>query len=193
MSDTLFFIEIDILRHPFNREEYQRVMDLYHRAFPKRERIPFSFLEKRADRKQADFFGIYENDILLGIMYCVYDGDLIYIFWFAINDAVRGQGCGSRILREFAEQNKDKRILLNIEDTEEPCDNPEQRKSRKNFYLRNGFQECGYRVREKGGSFEMLSLGGKVEKEEYEHLLLQYFGRFWFAFYYGLHREKRER
>ena len=60
---------------------------------------------------------------------------------------------------------------------DENCDNYEERKKRKEFYLKNGFREAGYSTREYGVEYEMLYLGGNVSYEEFLALIRKYFGR----------------
>ena len=55
--------------------------------------------------------------------------------------------------------------------------NEKRKKKRKEFYLKNGFQEAGYSTKEYGVEYEMLYLGGKVSYEEFLALIRKYFGR----------------
>ena len=48
---------------------------------------------------------------------------------------------------------------------------------RKAFYLRNGFEDLQYTVREAGVTYEMLSFGGPVSRREYEQVMQVLFGR----------------
>lgn len=141
-------------------------------------------MKRKAKSAKADFFGVFDKEKFIGLLYCVYDQDIVYVFWFAVNDKVRGGGYGSKILQEFIRLNEGKRIVLNIEDTKAPCSNQKQRDRRKRFYKKNGFKECHYRVVEKKESFEMFYYGENVTKEEYERLLKRFFGRIRFALYY---------
>ena len=45
--------------------------------------------------------------------------------------------------------------MLCIEEVDEKYDNYKQRVHRKNFYLRNGFQEMGFKYVEKDVKYEM--------------------------------------
>lgn len=174
----------DLKKAEGGKEECKNLFDLYYRAFPREERISLFFLKRKAKSAKADFFGVYDGKKFVGLLYCVYDQDIVYIFWFAVNDKVRGGGYGSKILKEFIRQNEGKRIVLNIEDTQVPNKNQKQRDRRRRFYLKNGFKECHYRVVEKKESFEMFYHGRNVTREEYEKLLKRYFGRILFALYY---------
>jgi len=51
------------------------------------------------------------------------------------------------------------------------CEENELRRRRKNFYLRNGYEETDIRYRWQEESYEILSSGGIVTKED--------FGNFW--------------
>ena len=49
--------------------------------------------------------------------------------------------------------------MLCIEEVDEKYDNYKQRVHRKNFYLRNGLQEMGFKYVEKDVKYEMLYVG----------------------------------
>ena len=87
-------------------------------------------------------------------------------------------------MEEIKRKNAGRRVILNIETLDEECDNREERVRRKNFYLKNGFNEAGYKTRENNVVYEMLYYGGSVSEEEYSALIEKYLGKFFFKFYY---------
>ncbi|ASR47482.1 hypothetical protein B4V02_12770 [Paenibacillus kribbensis] len=50
------------------------------------------------------------------------------------------------------------------------------------FYLNHGYKETNLSIQERGETYQMLILGGEIEKEEYRELLKFTMGRtlFWF-------------
>ena len=66
--------------------------------------------------------------------------------------------------------------MLCIEEVDEKYDNHKQRVHRKNFYLRNGLQEMGFKYVEKGVKYEMLYVGEKLSSKVYDELMLYYCG-----------------
>ncbi len=161
-----------------------QVKELYMEAFPPEERIPFFFIKKKAKTKDADIFSVYDDGKFIGIVHCVYYLDIVYIYYLAIKKSERANGYGTKLLRALSHKFADKRITLNIEVITQDCDNRELRVKRKEFYMKNGYKECGYYVKEKDVPFEMLYCGRYVCMEEYEELIANYFGKFLFKRYY---------
>ena len=106
-------------------------------------------------------------------MYIVFDEDIVFVFYFAVQSDVRGMGYGSQILDNLKSLYPHRRFILNIEEPDEGSDNHEQRRKRKQFYLRNVFRECRFKMVEKNVVYEMLCCGGDVAYPEYEQPLLQ--------------------
>ena len=157
---------------------------LYKEAFPKEERPPLFYLKAKAKKSCSDSICIYDGKKFAGLLNLIYHKDLVYVFFFAVAKDLRGKGCGTRILSELKDMFPGRRLALNIEATDDECGNLEQRVKRKSFYLKNGFEECGYNLTEKGVKYEMLSYGGKVKAEEFKELLKNYMGSFLFRIYY---------
>ncbi len=176
---------IKLIKNPYQTiNDYRNIISceeselrrLYHSAFPKDEQFPFYYLKKKAKHSNADFFGIYDDVVFVGLVYNIYYKDMIYIFYFAIDDGLRGQGYGSRTLAMIKKHAKGKRVLLNIEHVDKKYDNYEERITRKGFYEKNGFKDCNILTSEKGIELDLLSYGGQINKYEYSQLLKRYFG-----------------
>lgn len=98
---------------------------------------------------------------------------MVHIIYFAVEEALRGRGLGSRILEEMRRANPGKRLLVDIEEPSGAAPNNAQRLRRRDFYLRCGYRETAVRYPWRGEDYVILSLGGTVTDEE--------FGRFWEA------------
>lgn len=120
-------------------------------------------------------------------MYNVYYKDIIYVFYLAINENLRGQGYGSKILNLIKDKYSNHRIILNIEEIDKNSDNYKQRVKRKEFYKKNGFYDLNYTIKEAGVTYEMLMYSKKnkdVTKEEFMQLMNSYLGNFLFKYVY---------
>lgn len=157
---------------------------LYKEAFPKEERAPLFFLKAKAKKKVSDCFGIYDEDTFVGLLNLIYHKDIVFVFYFAVRADLRGKGYGTRILDALKEKFPARRLILTIEDPDEPCENREQRQKRKAFYQKNCFAACGYPMIEKGIAYQALSFGGQVSADELQALLKAYMGGFWYRLYY---------
>ena len=165
-------------------EMKRQLKELYFRSFPKEERVPWFFMNAKSRKDGANLYGVYDGDIFVGLVHEVYFRDITYVFFLAVSPKLRGKGYGGAVLEEIKRKNEGRRVILNIETLDEECDNREERVRRKNFYLKNGFNEAGYKTRENNVLYEMLYYGGIVSEEEYSALIEKYLGKFFFKFYY---------
>ena len=175
---------IDIVK---DRRYHRNTINLYRNAFPIAERIPVFIMKSRAKRGKAGFYSLMENDKFVGLAYQVFYKDIVYIFFFAIEESLRGQGYGSNVLSCIKEQYPDKRIILMAEAPDEKSRNNEERIKRIRFYNSNGFNEIGYNVMEVGVIYTMLcynSNGKEVSKPEFRELMREFWGDFLFEHMY---------
>lgn len=159
-----------------------RIRQLYTMAFPKEERAPLALLYRRAKQARAEFSAVLDSDRLIGLTFLAGTGEIATLMFFAIEEAARGQGYGSQVLRAVQQRCRGKRLFLNIEPLDPKAQNYAQRVKRKAFYLQNGFEDLQYTVREAGVTYEMLSFGGPVDRQAYEQVMQALFGRFLYFF-----------
>ncbi len=167
-----------------NNNISKRLERLYRAAFPREERPPYFYIKWKAMKQGADFFGIYDNNRFIGLIYTVTNKDVAYIFFFAIEEDYRGLGYGSQVLSKVKHKYRDKRIVLCIEALDENSANYDERIKRKEFYAKNGFFDTGVRVREFGVNYEMLSCFGDVSYDDYNRLMHHYLGEIAYNFFY---------
>ncbi len=106
----------------------------------------------------------------LGIVITILHKDIVLLDYFAVSPVLRGQGIGSEVLKLLNQRYQGKRILLEIEDPEEPCKNRGERLRRKAFYLRNGLTVQNYKVWLFGIKMLILTNGATVSYEEYHEI-----------------------
>lgn len=169
------------------KEKLQNIKKLYLEAFPAEERVPFFYLKYKLSRPSADCFHIYADGRWIGFLYIVFYEDIVFVFYFAVQSDVRGMGYGSQILDKLKSLYPHRRFILNIEEPDEGSDNHEQRRKRKQFYLRNGFRECRFKMIEKNVVYEMLCCGDDVTYPEYEQLIKNYLGSRLYKLYYKVY------
>ena len=93
----------------------------------------------------------------------------ILLFFFAVQENFRGQGIGSKCMKELQEYGKGSSIFIEVEAPEEETVEEErvQRKRRIVFYERLGFtkvEKIEYRL--KGHAYHWMVLGKQVKAEE---------------------------
>lgn len=159
-----------------NKIEQERCYNLYIKAFPREERMPFTLMQLFSKRNCADWWSFYDGDTHVGFIHIIKDGDVGYVFYYAIREGLRGKGYGSRILSFIKEKYSGTRLILAIEPIDESADNYEERVRRKKFYARNGFFSCGRRIKEAGVEYEMLGTHDTVTNEDFERVMKAFLG-----------------
>ena len=144
------------------------IESLYLTAFPREERTPFAMLLSTAPGN--DFLSFREGETLRGFCFAVTVGDLTHILFFAMADGCRDRGFGTQALALLKERYAGQRLLADIEDPAEPgSPNPEQRRRRRQFYLRCGFSVSPVRYVWRGTAYEIVVSGGELTPEEFDH------------------------
>lgn len=105
-------ISIDTIDHPL----YKRFEELYQKSFPifEQRTLTQQLTAFEADQYHLTAFQDQQEQFLGFISYWEFES-YIYIEHFAINNALRGKGYGSLILREFIADNRPKITLLEID------------------------------------------------------------------------------
>ena len=155
---------------------YRRLKQLYLEAFPPEERAPLFFLRMKACAHACDMLGVYDEDQFVGLTILVPHAEMVYVFFLAVEAAQRGGGRGTAILAEIARQYQGKRLMLCIEDPDEPGDNLPLRLRRKAFYGRCGYEPAGFKVCENGVVYEMLATA-PVTYADYQQLMTAFLGK----------------
>ena len=145
--------------------DMRKVKRLYKKAFPAIERRPFFML------KQKDKLLVLDDGEVSGFFSLASWEDILYVEYYAVSKERRGRKYGSKGLEELKKLYPDRRIFLEIERLDPAAKNAVQRKRRKAFYLRNGFESSGIFVNVKGCDYELLCLNGKLTYEEYQKVL----------------------
>ena len=152
-----------------NKNILKEIHPLYESSFPVDEKVPYFILKQQAKKEISDIIGVYDNQEFIGFIILVYDQDIVFVWYLAIVPYLRNKGYGSQILQIINQTYSNKRIILNVEEVT----NNEQFK-RKQFYLKNGYRECGFKTMEYGVIYEMLFVHDKVSCDEYLNMMRKY-------------------
>lgn len=150
----------------------EQIKRLYQTAFPEEEQIPWADLLRLVKEMPLDFTAYYDNEVFIGLT-IVYPRPTYNWFWyFAVCEELRGKGYGQQILTQLIERYKDSSNILDMESPEHPSPNPEQRKRRHEFYLRNGFRDTHVYRSFDDNTFTIMMMGeGTFTKEDYDDIL----------------------
>lgn len=153
------------------KEHLPRIKRLYRDAFPRSERMPFFIIRRECKKGSAEIFAVVSNSGRFGgFAVTMRRGDIVMLSYFAICPQLRDRGIGSRVIKALMRRYKDARFILEIEDVNEPCEDPETRLRRREFYLRNGMISAGFTAHVFMSDLEVLTSGKPVTFEEYRDL-----------------------
>lgn len=147
--------------------QWIRIYRLYHSAFPRSEKKPFSMILKMCKKGKSDAWYCENDGKFAGLVITINGPDKILLDYLAVNEKMRGRGVGSKLLREMRKIYTGKGIFLEIETVKEDAENAEERKRRKKFYLSNGMTELRVQVELFGVDMELLGYDCSLTFEEY--------------------------
>lgn len=165
-----------ILKRARRKIDFVIIKKLYIDSFPANERAPFYMLKRRAKQGKADLWCIYDKNLFVGMAYVVSDMKLSYLFYFAIEESLRGMHYGTRTLKTIFRLYEKNKIFLALEDWREDAPNKEERIKRHNFYLRAGLKDIPYYLKEVNMIYSLMGRCDKVYPEEYKALIDNYLG-----------------
>ena len=120
----------------------EQIKQLYQTAFPENEQIPWNDLTRLIDQMSLDFTAYYDNEEFVGFTIVYPRKSFNWYWYFAVREELRGKGLGQQILTQLMKKYEGQACVLDMESPyQDPCPNPEQRKRRHSFYLRNGFRD----------------------------------------------------
>ena len=144
----------------------EKIKQLYETAFLEDEQIPWDDLMRLVGEMPLDFTAYYDGEVMeqrehnqaclnfvesrqnstesqdfIGFTIVYPRKSFNWLWYFAVSKELRGKGYGQQILTKLIERYEDQPFVLDMESTTQVCDNLEQRKQRRTFYLRNGFRD----------------------------------------------------
>lgn len=158
-------------------EHLKEIKRLYNASFPDNERIPWFRLFSQLDESRV-MQAWSDDDVLIGLTYVFLHKDIAYLGYLAVEENMRGRGYGSMILKQLQNERKDYRMVIDIEVVTEDAENYEERKMRRDFYLRNDFAPTGVGYYFFHVDYELLSYNGAVSADDYRDLIRKHWGPF---------------
>ena len=148
-------------------DELKKAKALYYRAFPKNERRSFpELVENRFG--STEVFCFYDEETFVGMACLLNTSTISHIIYLAVDESLRGNGYGSKALDLLHQSKPGKKIMVDIEVPDEQAENAEQRRMRKKFYLRAGYEETPVKYEWRQENYEILSIGGQISEAEYD-------------------------
>jgi len=170
-----------LTKHRLTRhsKDYHEIIELFDRSFPKKERIPISYLI--SNENGNDFEACYEDGVLCGFYSALTFGTIAHILFLAVEENARDKGYGSEILQLFEQNHIGCRIIVDIERVEEDKPNYDQRVRRLAFYQKNGYTYSGISYTWHTEDYDIYVKGGSITQEEFD------------AFWFNLDERRRKK
>lgn len=159
-----------------NYKDIKEIRRLYNSSFPNDERIPFKRLINNLDTDRVMY--AYYDDQLIGMSFLFLYNDLAYLSYICVEEDLRDKGYGSKILNKVKDDFKDYRIVLDIEEVVKNSENYEERKRRKDFYLKNGFESANIFYHIYHVDYEILHYGKDVNRDDWHSIIKKHWGKF---------------
>ena len=134
-------------------KDKKKIKNIYINSFNKDERFSFLILEKCAKEKNVEFDVVFDKNDLIGFYYIVNYDDVSYLMYFAVDITKRNKGYGSMILSDL--RKKHNNILLCTEFANKNVN--DEKLSRRNFYLKNGFFSSNKFIVDNNVKYEILT------------------------------------
>ena len=143
------------------------------------------FLFHKADNVNNFFYAVLDEGEFVGLVYTIHTERMVFTFYLAVVEEMRGRGIGTKILNELSAVPPDKTLILTIEDTDKTdAPNIEERLRRLKFYEANGYARQHIKINEAGVDFEVLGKDNTVTRDEFITMMKKYLGKLYFKFIY---------
>ncbi len=150
---------------------WNQVNALAKEAFPPEEYLAPTELVKMARADNFDFLALLDEDTFVGFMVVLTYENLAYLFFLAIDGENRGKGYGSQAIETLKANYPDKTHIVDFEMLDASTPNKAQREKRRNFYLRNGYQETGLFLSYLGVDYEVFCMGDRFDTETFKAMM----------------------
>lgn len=154
-----------------NFSDMDKLNALAREAFLPEEYLPPSKLIEMSREDGFDFLSLYDGDKFVGFITIVTHKRIAYLFFLAIDKALRGNGYGGAALSALRSLYPDFRHVVDFEMVDDAAQNNEQRKKRRSFYLKNGYLPTGHFLSYLGVDYEIFCTDRSFDLDEFRELM----------------------
>ena len=127
-----------------NLEDLDKLAQIIDEAFPDLDKNSISLFVDLQKNGDGYSYACYNDNMLIGFVAFLAFDNYVYLYRYAMDVNLRGQGYGSKVLQnimyELEKDNPERLIYLDLEYPDTKAKNNDQRKSRIKFYERLGFE-----------------------------------------------------
>ncbi len=153
--------------------EVKEVRRLYEASFPGDEKMPFRIILRMLDEHHKLYL-ITEEGKIIGFVYMYLD-TVSFLYYFAVEEHLRGKGYGTRILQMLKGIGGTEKIILEIDRVTDDMTEADESYRRLRFYEHAGYKRTGICYRFFSVDYELIADPPGYTKEEYRRLA----GKIW--------------
>lgn len=154
-------------KNPF----WDRINWLAKEAFPPEEYLAPEKLVEMARSENFDFWALMDEQNFVGFMVVQLYKELSYLFFLAVDPSCRSKGYGGRAIETLKTLYPQKQQVVDFEMLDASAPNKMQREKRRNFYLRNGYQETGLFLSYLGVDYEVFCMDTAFDVELFQEMM----------------------
>jgi len=147
--------------------EWLRIRILYRFSFPLSERKPFAIIRRMYRKGKTDVLCAFAGGRFAGFAATINGRDKTLLDYLAVRHRFRNAGIGSAMLAHMFRLYEATGLFVEIENAFEACSNPDERKRRRNFYIKNGMEALNVFACVFGVNMELLGFRTKLDFQSY--------------------------
>lgn len=140
-------------------------------AFPPEEYLAPSKMIEMSQEDGFDFWALYDKDLFVGFMTVKTHKHIAYLFFLAIDAKLRSHGYGSMAIETLKALYPKSQQIVDFEMLDETASNSAQRKSRRMFYLKNGYKSTGQFMSYLGVDYEIFCMDEKFDFNSFKEMM----------------------
>lgn len=160
-------MELRIEKVTRKSNDIEKIKKTLKLSFPKEELMPFFMMLILTKMKNIEFLSFHDDKKLSGFIYMSTHMNVTFIIYLAVVEELKAKGYGSAILDKIQEMYPENKIILYIDRCDDKADGNEERIRRKKFYLKSGYEETGYSIKNTKNCQEILIKNGIFVVEEF--------------------------
>lgn len=164
-------MNIKVIKVTNNFDDIDKINILAKEAFPPEEYLSPKKLIEMSGSSGINFLAIYDESLFVGFVVVQIYKKMVYLFFLAIENSLRSKGYGKSIINLLKEMYPNYQNVVDFEMVDSKSKNYEQRKRRRNFYLKNGYKETGYFLNYLDVDYEIFSMDENFDVDEFKELL----------------------
>jgi GNAT superfamily N-acetyltransferase len=164
-------MSLTFLRVRSDSTDRQQIDEIMKRQFPPEEYMSIDHQLLLQDQGEAEIWGLYEDQTLVGLTTLRVTREMAYLFFLAFDTPYQGKGYGQEAIRKIRDLYADKAITVDFELIDPNAKNNAQRKRRRDFYQKCGFVKTDWGLSYLGVNYEIFCLNKPFQIADFQSML----------------------